>query len=401
EENERIQREANEILEQRVRERTRELNEALSARSEFLAVMSHEIRTPLNGIIGTLDLLRDSGLNGDQQQHLHVIEQSGNSLLQLINDVLDYARIEAGKMPLEETAFALPRLVEECTALFRHRATLCGNALEQDVELAGIEEVRGDPMRLRQVLVNLISNAVKFTENGSIQVRVRREHGNTDYVQFEVQDSGIGIPAHKLPQLFEHFHQLDNSTSRRYGGTGLGLAISRQLVEMMGGEIGVRSQQGKGSCFWFRMPLPGAHQQNEHPVPRLPERPMPRARLLIVDDNHINLMVAEGLCRKLGHEVDVAESGMEAIAVLLGGDRDFDLILMDCEMPDMDGFATARQIIQLQQDGRLPRAPIVALTAHAVPDKIRDCHEAGMISHIAKPITAEKLDRGLRAVLGG
>ncbi|AJD47043.1 sensor histidine kinase [Isoalcanivorax pacificus W11-5] len=400
EENERIQREANEVLEQRVRERTRELNEALSARSEFLAVMSHEIRTPLNGIIGTLDLLRDSGLNDAQQQHLHVIEQSGNSLLQLINDVLDYARIEAGKMPLEETAFALPRLVEECTALFRHRATLCGNTLAQQIELSGIEDVRGDPMRLRQVLVNLVSNAVKFTENGHIQVRVRRESSNTDYVQFEVEDTGIGIPEHKLPQLFEHFHQLDNSTSRRYGGTGLGLAISRQLVEMMGGEIGVRSQQGKGSCFWFRMPLPGAHQLSEHPVPRMPEHPMPRARLLIVDDNHINLMVAEGLCRKLGHEVDVAESGMEAIAVLLGGDHDFDLILMDCEMPDMDGFATARQIIQLQQDGRLPQMPIVALTAHAVPDKIRACHEAGMISHIAKPITAEKLDRGLRAVLG-
>ncbi|WP_111658211.1 hybrid sensor histidine kinase/response regulator [Isoalcanivorax indicus] len=398
-ENERIQREANEALEQRVRERTRELNEALSARSEFLAVMSHEIRTPLNGIIGTLDLLRDSGLNAHQLHHLHVIEQSGNSLLDLINDILDYARIEAGKMPMEQANFELRSLIEECVDLFRHRASMAGNELVHRLELGDVTECRGDAMRLRQVLVNLISNAVKFTENGQVTVHARREPGQTDYVYFHIEDTGIGIEEDKLPQLFEHFHQLDASTSRRYGGTGLGLAISRQLVEMMGGEIGVRSTPEKGSCFWFRLPLPIAtHHTDMAPAP-VTDQPVSPARLLVVDDNHINLMVAEGLLRKLGHEVDIAESGMEAIAVLLARQPPFDLILMDCEMPDMDGFTTARQILQLQQDGRLPNTPIVALTAHAVPDKIRACHEAGMISHIAKPITLEKLAQALRSVL--
>lgn len=401
EENERIQREANEVLEQRVYERTQELNEALSARSEFLAVMSHEIRTPLNGIIGTLDLLRDSGLSPEQMAHMRVIEQSGNSLLQLISDILDYARIEAGKMPLEDTSFELTRLIEDCVALFQQRAHLSGNNLHHDISQDLGAQVRGDPMRLRQVLANLISNAVKFTENGDITVRVLRETDDPDYVRFEVEDNGIGIPEEKMPQLFEHFHQLDTSTSRRYGGTGLGLAICRQLVAMMGGDIGARSIDGEGSCFWFRLPLPRAtYSSVPQAEPVSTAEPLPPARLLVVDDNPINLMVAEGLCRKLGHQVAVASGGMEAIALLQREPHSFDLVLMDCEMPGMDGFATARQIIALQQKGQLSPIPIVALTAHAVPDKIRACHEAGMITHIAKPVTAAKLDRGLRAVLG-
>ncbi len=406
-ENERIQREANEALEERVQERTRELNEALSARSEFLAVMSHEIRTPLNGIMGTVDMLRDSGLDESQKHHLYIIEQSSNSLLELIDDVLDYARIEAGKMPIEQQRFELEKLVGECVDLFTHRAQLNSNRLEMGISPDVGGPCLGDAVRLRQVLSNLISNAVKFTQNGQIDVSLHREEANPDYVYFEIKDTGIGMPREKLKQLFEHFHQLDNSTSRRYGGTGLGLAICRQLVEIMGGEIGVHSEEGKGSRFWFRLPLPRPDSEPAHEEPGQQdtgagkeETPTAPARLLVVDDNHINLTVAEGLCRALGHEVQLAEGGMEAIAILMDTDKHFDLVLMDCEMPDMDGFETVRRIRELQKKERVPPVPVVALTAHAVPDKIRACHDAGMISHIAKPITREKLDRELRSVLG-
>lgn len=396
--NERIQREATVELERRVAERTSELNEALSARSEFLAVMSHEIRTPLNGILGTVDMLKDGPMNPEQQRKIHIIEQSGNSLLSLINDILDYSRIESGKLRISEEHFNLPGLIRESMALFEHRARLNGNStmLKLHSDLGTL--CHGDPLRLRQILVNLISNAVKFTENGDITVRATRSDENPDYVTFEVEDTGVGIASPHLPHLFEHFQQGDASTSRKHGGAGLGLAICRQLVELMGGEIGVRSLRGKGSCFWFRLPLPGVAEQQQPAEPSPPDQPLDPHRLLIVDDNHVNLLVAQGLAKKLGHEVEVAESGPEAIAVLLNDSRAFDLVLMDCEMPDMDGFDTAREIIRLQKEGRVTTIPVVALTAHAVPDKIRACHEAGMVSHIAKPINSEKLDRELRAI---
>lgn len=400
-ENARIQREANEVLEQRVDERTRELNSALSARSEFLAVMSHEIRTPLNGIIGTVDMLKGTPLDEDQQHNLNVIEQSGNSLLNLINDILDYSRIEAGKMPIEQTSFSLADLVSESLALFQHKAHVHSNTLQTELDQNLGERCLGDPVRLRQILVNLIGNAVKFTSNGIITVRAERDEHNPDYVYFEVSDSGIGIAPEQLKHLFDHFHQGDSSTSRRYGGTGLGLAICRQLVEIMGGEIGVFSRQNEGSRFWFRLPLPGTQSDSGY-LPQNDDSDLPSlsgGRLLIVDDNHINLMVAEGLCQKLGYETEVAESGMEAIAVLMSTQQSFDLILMDCEMPDMDGFETSRSIIKLQQEGRLPWIPIVALTAHAVPDKIHACHDAGMVAHLAKPINKARLMATLKQVL--
>lgn len=400
-ENARIQREANEVLEQRVDERTRELNSALSARSEFLAVMSHEIRTPLNGIIGTVDMLKGTSLDEEQQHNLNVIEQSGNSLLNLINDILDYSRIEAGKMPIEHTSFSLTDLINESLALFQHKAHVHSNTLLTELDRHLGEHCLGDPVRLRQILVNLIGNAVKFTSNGLITVKAERDEHNPDYVYFEVSDSGIGIAPEQLRHLFDHFHQGDSSTSRRYGGTGLGLAICRQLVEIMGGEIGVDSRQNEGSRFWFRLPLPSTRAEtaylSQHDDSE--QVSLSGGRLLIVDDNHINLMVAEGLCQKLGYDTEVAESGMEAIAVLMSTQQSFDLILMDCEMPDMDGFETSRSIIKLQQEGRLPWIPIVALTAHAVPDKIHACHDAGMVAHLAKPINKARLMATLKQVL--
>lgn len=399
-ENERIQRDANQQLEKRVRERTEELNHALNARSEFLAVMSHEIRTPLNGILGTVDMLQDTPLTPEQQHKVHVIEQSGNSLLQLINDILDYTRIEAGKLPIQPERLNLERLVHDSVALFEHPARVNGNTLEIRIHENVGEFCEGDSVRIRQVLVNLVSNAVKFTEGGTVTVDVSRDVANEDYVLVEVLDTGIGVSDSQKTQLFQLFQQGDASLRRRYGGTGLGLAICRQLVELMGGEIGVRDNpSGRGTCFWFRLPLPratsgGPDEGDGRTVP-----PMQPKRLLIVDDNHVNLLVAQGLARKLGHSVEVAESGPEAISVLLNDRETFDLILMDCEMPDMDGMQTAREIIRLQSMGRIAEVPVVALTAHAVPDKIRQCHEAGMVSHIAKPINSEKLNTELRAIL--
>jgi signal transduction histidine kinase/CheY-like chemotaxis protein len=401
-ENDRMQTEANIRLEQRVQERTEELNSALSARSEFLAVMSHEIRTPLNGMLGTLDMLKDSHMDAEQRRKVQLIEQSGNTLVELINDILDYSRIDAGKLPIDDEQFNLPGLIRESVALFEHRARINGNEL-----IATLNDnlgllCHGDPIRLRQILVNLVSNAVKFTEGGTVSIDVKRDPHNQAYVLFEVHDQGIGISRQQMSHLFELFQQGDGSTRRRYGGTGLGLAISRQLVELMGGEIGVESEPGRGSHFWFRLPLPEvsrderrAQQKEEMDL----DEHTPQVRLLIVDDNHVNLLVAQGLAKKLGHEVEVAETGPEALSVLLNDSRPFDLIFMDCEMPEMDGFETSREIIRLQNQGKIDHIPIIALTAHAVPDKIRLCHEAGMVSHIAKPINSRKLDRNIRSVL--
>lgn len=400
-ENARIQREATEALEQRVEERTQELNSALSSRSEFLAVMSHEIRTPLNGIIGTVDMLKTSPLNNEQQHNLNIIEQSGNSLLNLINDILDYSRIEAGKMPIEQTRFDLHELVNDSLGLFQHKARVQSNVLTCEMGKDLGHYCVGDPVRLRQIMVNLISNAVKFTDNGTITLAATRDSDNADYVLFEVIDTGIGISPEQLTNLFDHFQQGDSSTSRRYGGTGLGLAICKQLVEIMGGEIGVDSRRNEGSRFWFRLPLPKTDASANLPSIHddIDDLTHSGGRLLIVDDNHINLMVAEGLCKKLGYATEVAESGMEAIAVLLSADEPFDLILMDCEMPEMDGFETSRSIIKLQKEGRLVKVPIIALTAHAVPDKIQACHDAGMVGHLAKPINSERLLMTLKRVL--
>lgn len=401
-ENEKIQQKATMELEQRVIERTQELHGALNARSEFLAVMSHEIRTPLHGILGTVDILKDGIHDHKQQRQLHIIEQSGNTLLALINDILDYAAMERGKLSLRNEHFSLPGLTNETVSLYQPNASAKGITLKLNLAPGLGTLCMGDPLRVRQILGNLISNAVKFTDQGSIAVNLQRDQKNGDYVMFEVHDSGIGIAPEYIDKIFELFQQSDHSTTRRYRGTGLGLAICQQLVELTGGEIGVTSALNQGSTFWFRLPLPQASAAEVHKKTMEKSSKAGKSasiRLLIVDDNHVNLLVAEGLARKLGHMVEVAESGAEAIAVLLNDSQLYDLILMDCEMPKMDGFETTVEILRLQNEGKIAPIPVVALTAHAVPDKILACREAGMISHIAKPINSEKLDQELNRIL--
>lgn len=396
-ENEQLQLETQQRLETNVGERTRELQQAMEARSQFLAVMSHEIRTPLNGILGTLDLLHQSPLNDDQKQQARIIENSGNALLRLIDDILDYSRIDAGKLVIDKGRFDLKALAEDCLQLFEQQALLHGNLLTLEHDASLPMHVSGDAMRIRQVIINLISNAIKFTENGSITLIIKPKP-DSDQVFFLVKDTGIGVPKGKQAGLFDLFTQADGTTSRKYGGAGLGLAISRRLVLLMGGNIGVESTPGQGSIFWFHLPLPAAGSyEAECGANDLPDQL--QGRVLVVDDNYVNLMVAEGICRELGLTVKTCESGAESIAILLHDKEGFDAVLMDCEMPDMDGFETTREIIRLQQAGRIANVPIAALTAHAVPDKIRACHEAGMVMHIAKPVRLEALRKSLAMLL--
>ena len=380
-------------MERRVEERTHELNTALSARSEFLAVMSHEIRTPLNGIIGTVDMLRDSNLDEVQRRQLHVIEQSGNTLLDLINDVLDYSRLDAGKMPIEQTGLDLPALIGECVALFEHRARLNANTLSEALDPELGEYCVGDPVRLRQILVNLISNAVKFTENGRIQVSARRDEANRDYVLFEITDTGIGIPADQQSRLFDYFHQGDQTSRRRYGGTGLGLAICARLTAAMGGTIGVESQPGEGSTFWFRLPMRLAADQ---PVTRSAgPRSLEGRRALVVDDNATNQMVLDGQLGAWGMTVDTVGSATEALAVLRGGSSAYDVVLLDLCMPEVDGLDLARAITS---DPSLAGPRLVLLTSDTEVDQ-DEAWEAGVREILAKPLPMSRLRDLLAALL--
>lgn len=398
-ENQALQLDTQQRLEAKVSERTQELEQAMEARGQFLAVMSHEIRTPLNGILGTLDLLRDKNLDTKQRQQIHTMESSGNSLLRLIDDILDYSRIDAGKLTIETEGFDLKQLVHECMQLLQQQASLQGNMVLLEYDSSLPTQVKGDVNRIRQVLINLMSNAIKFTENGTITIIVKPKPGS-DHIFFLIKDTGIGIAKEKQSSLFELFTQADSSTSRRYGGTGLGLAICRRLVLLMGGNIGVESEPKQGSIFWFHLPLVNADDWVAPPPQAEVVSPNNfSGRLLIVDDNYVNLMVAEGICRQLGFDVQTCESGADAITLLLQDQQGFDAILMDCEMPGMDGLETTREIIRLQKDGHVPSFPIAALTAHAVPEKIKACHDAGMVVHIAKPIRLEGIKKGLAQML--
>jgi PAS domain S-box-containing protein len=373
---------------------------AMHAKGEFLANMSHEIRTPMNGIIGTISLLQDSGVTEEQREHFNTIRSCGESLLQLVNDILDLSKMEAGMLTLEQIPFNIEALAKDALAVISPTARAKGLEVFQLSEPDLPVAVTGDPLRLRQVLLNLLSNAVKFTEHGCVSVELSAVKQDSDSAELSivVRDTGIGISRDVQKSVFEPFTQADSSTTRRYGGTGLGLTISRRIIALMNGRLEMVSEPGRGTCFRIVVTLPLAIGLDAPhcPVAEGIQPAKRRLRILLAEDNAVNQKVATRLLEKMGHDVDVAINGERAVAA--AALDVYDLVLMDCQMPVMDGYAATRAIRQLSLSHRIP---IVAMTANAMPEDRRRCLEAGMDDYVSKPISTAQLHNAIEAASRG
>lgn len=368
------------------------------AKSQFMATMGHEIRTPLNAILGMSELLEFSELPEDALSSVKTIRSSGEALLEVINEILDYSKIEHGKLELEERAVDIRALAETTVSIIRGRADDYGNTVVLDIPYSlDALYVRTDPTRLRQVLLNLLSNAVKFTSKGTVTLRLREfyRHGKL-MLRFEVEDTGIGIDEAGLAKLFKPFSQVDASISRKYGGTGLGLTICKQIVEKLGGELGMSSTVGVGSIFWFELAVVAVGKDEvRRQATGQNKAPLPRLRILLVEDNRVNQLVATRFLDRLGQEVVVAGDGAQAVSI--AKEQTFDVILMDMQMPVMDGIEATRRIIA--EGGLCSATPIIAMTANASDDDRRRCIEAGMAGFESKPVTMERLRNVIHSIV--
>lgn len=369
------------------------------SQSYFLAQVSHEIRTPLNGVIGTVELLDRTRLDEDQLGHVQTIKSSGKALLGLVNDVLDYSKIEAGKMKVNLEAIDIRELVNHQTALYRYQAREKGIELSIRVSNRVPTYIKTDGQRLRQIWLNLISNAVKFTKQGTVMITVDIDENETKpTLVSQVIDTGIGISKRDQSTLFKAYHQVDSRNRKLYGGTGLGLAISHDLIELLGGKLNVKSVLGQGSTFYFRIPFETAKQADL--IKDQPVQSLNRAlNILIAEDNQVNQRVIVGLLEKLGHRCEMTHNGQEAVTNVRENHSEYDLVLMDCEMPLLDGYEATRVIREFEQLHGLPTIPIVALTAHAMEDVRLKCIDAGMTDFLTKPIDTKQLQQKMSQVI--
>ena len=374
------------------------------AKSQFLATMSHEIRTPMNGVLGALDLLRHSELSTAQRRLVRTAASSGVSLMEILNDVLDHSKIEAGKLSLSLLPMSPTAVATSVVTLFRANAEAKGLTLGLDIEPNVQEWVIGDAQRLKQVLLNLVGNAIKFTERGGVSLRLSARPAATGSagIQFEVHDSGMGMSKQAQKDLFQPFHQIDNDRNRKRGGTGLGLVISQSIVEAMSGSIEVESEPGTGSCFGFALTFE-CDNSPDHPASTdslltgMDGETALQGTVLVVEDNDVNRMIAREMLSSFGISVVEADDGQHALDQLAR--HAVDLILMDCQMPVMDGYAASREIRNRERQAGGAHIPILALTANAFDEDTTRAREAGMDAHLAKPYTRAQLQKMLHTWL--
>ncbi|MCD4773632.1 MAG: response regulator [Bacteroidales bacterium] len=381
--------------------KAREIAEKESyAKSIFLATMSHEIRTPMNGIIGVADMLTNTEMTKSQKELLEIIIVSGSNLMTIINDILDFSKIEAGQIKLENIDFSIHDIIKEIIKLLALKAKDQNTKLSSDIHPEIPDYIKGDPLRLKQTIINLVNNAIKFTKNGTVKIiaEVINIVGENFIIKFSIKDTGIGISKEGAKTIFKSYSQVSSSTSRKYGGTGLGLAISKNLSELMGGKIGVESEETIGSTFWFTTKLEKSTkikkvEEKHETSEKATKQPQKKLSVLLAEDNLINQKVASANLKRLGHEMDLAENG--SIAVEKFKNNKYDVILMDIQMPEMDGITATKKIREIEKTNNSPEIKIIAITANAQKEDRDLCMTAGMNGFLTKPFVADELINAL------